>query len=85
MPRSNTTLDEVLREARQPHHTDADVAAVVAVFGDHNCDRALYVGGASTMLDVAEEFRAEGTPPTFGEFVARISERAVGHRRRSAR
>jgi hypothetical protein len=81
---TDSFLARALRAARQPQHTDDDIAAVLAALDGPEVEQALSPGGASTMLDVAEELRTEGTTPTFGAFGARISERAVGYRRRRA-
>lgn len=84
MPQVNTSpFAEALRAARSSRHTDADVDAVLAAFGGHT--DAPPDGGASTLLDVAHETALDGKAPTLGELGARLSERAVGYRRRGAR
>jgi len=78
MPTSNTALESALRAARQPHHTDADVNAVLAVFGD----TATSAEAARELLSVAEEIRRDGKAPAFGEFGARITLRDLARQRR---
>lgn len=76
MPQANTSpLARALRDARRPHHTDADVDAVLRAFAGHTAPPP--DGGASTLLDVSAELRGEGTQPTLGALGARITERAV--------
>lgn len=80
MPQTNTSpLERALRAARTPRHTDADVDAVLAAFGEYT--EAPPDGGASTLLDVARELTLDGAEPTFGAIGARLSERAAGYRR----
>lgn len=83
MPHPNTSpFACALRAARAPRHTDGDVDAVLAAFGEHTAPPS--ASGALTLLDVARELTRDGEAPTLGAIGARLSERAVGYRRRRA-
>lgn len=78
MPTSNTALESALNAARQPHHTDDDIRAVLAIFGD---TPSVSADAAGELLSVAEEIRRDGKPPVFGEFGARITMRDLARQR----
>lgn len=55
---------------------------MLAAFGEHTAPPS--ASGALTLLDVARELTRDGEAPTLGAIGARLSERAVGYRRRRA-